>query len=463
MNYETLSIILIYRSAGEIPQIFDKYIIKVLVAPNIEHHKSVYGDTIQLYIDLRHYEKLETSYNLSYEQIEQYRATQVKIEHGLQRQYSDMGVIQQLYYNALGYWLKIFEMKIDALIFCGINHSSPIDCLPIDISISKNIPTFNIATTLGFNNNFIMQASCLNTKTFINTPTSTNSKELYRFIEQLQEYYKQRLDNKNKLCFKHPLKFFLKNQVLTFPHFIYNIFAFNKRSFKADFVIEKQEKFVSATFVKKLKRYYDKISESPSPNENYIYYSLHQEPEASIMATTTLNSQLLIIQWISEYLPKGWKLYIKEHPNQFFVYDEHDYFLKNIHFYRSPMFYKQIKSLPNTRLIDINISSKLLIQNARAICSICGSALLEGVIYHKPIIIFGNNTLFLELLKESFAITSKTQLKHAIDKIIEGGGVYSYSDFDVIVSQFTKLCNHLNYKENIEHFISSIYYTLQSH
>jgi len=437
-----------------------------LVARDIEAAKAKYGNHCKHYLSFTTRQGFENNYknnyNLTYAHIERYRATQLKIEHGLQRQFTDMGIIQQKYFIALSYWLEIFESHtIDACFLVGQNHSMPYDCIPVDIGISKNIPTFNISNPLGYGNTSITQAILLNSKDFIKLNNNPTHHHIYAFIEGLQEYYQKNLFKRKKIGFSNPYKFFFKSQVRTFPCLIANLFRSPYKKYKRAFVkqplLERHEIFTASLYVKDLKRLYDKISHAPSLEENYIYYSLHQEPEASIMAVTTLNAQLLIIQWLSECLPKGWKLYIKEHPSQFFCYDRHDYFLKNIHEFRSSKFYQQILSLPNTTLIDINTPSNTLIKNAKAVASICGSALLEAVALHKkPIIIFGQNVLFLELLKESFKITSKDLLQEAITKIEGGGHSPTYSDFGEIVSNFTLLSSDTAYNEKMKDVIQNL-------
>ncbi|MBD5165944.1 hypothetical protein [Helicobacter sp.] len=439
----------------------EQYNIIALVTRDIEAARVKYGTFCEHFLSFKVTQNFEdnykNNYNLTYADIENFRSTQLKIEHGLQRKFTDMGTIQQKYLNALAYWLEIFESHtVDAVILMGQNHSMPYDCIPIDIAVFKNIPTFNICTPLGYGSVSLVQIISLNQKKFIKINNSSKHlHNIHTFVNGLQEYYQKNLFKKKRIGFAHPYKFFFKKQVRNFPYFIADILKTPYQKYRQSFIkqplLTRGEIFTSSIYVKNLKKLYDKISITPSLEQNYIYYSLHQEPEASIMATTTLNAQLFIIQWLSECLPKNWKLYIKEHPSTFFCYDTNDYFLKNIHYFRSPYFYKQIQLLPNTCLISIEMSSNILIQNAKAVASICGSALLESIMIHKPIIIFGENTLCLELLKDAFKINSKNSLQEAINKI--GGYSPSYSDFDEVISNFTLLSNDINFKQKMKQII----------
>ena len=77
-----------------------------------------FGDKIQNYyyrvpLTNEEFDKLnESDYNLTYEDIEKYRATQLKCEHYLHREISDIGVMQYRYLMALRFWLGFYEKII---------------------------------------------------------------------------------------------------------------------------------------------------------------------------------------------------------------------------------------------------------------------------------------------------------------------------------------------------------------
>lgn len=166
---------------------------------------------------------------------------------------------------------------------------------------------------------------------------------------------------------------------------------------------------------------------------------------------------------IADSLPKGYKLYVKEHPNQFFIYERKDYFFKNIAYFRNPMFYYQIKQLPNVVLIDINTSSLDLIKNAKAVASIAGSALIEAVVYKKAILNFGDKTSFVELIKDCFNIRSKKDIELALDKI-EQGFIPNYEDLEEVCNSY---CFELDWsnvagqKEFFSNFFQKIFSSLK--
>ncbi|EOH9570928.1 hypothetical protein ACME3H_001637, partial [Campylobacter coli] len=224
--------------------------------------------------------------------------------------------------------------------------------------------------------------------------------------------------------------------------------------------LSKREILKQSSFVGSLRRVYCNISRKFSlSNEKYIYYPLHLDPEASIMARSILTSQIFIIQWISSVLPKDWKLLVKEHPHQFFIYERERFYLKNINLYRDFSFYSQIKDLPNVEFVDINISSKELIEKSQAIASICGSSLIEGIAYKKPILVFGKSLSFVELLQDSFVIKDREGLRYAIEKI-KNGFTPQYSDLELIINKYTFLKNSRAFDN--KDFFSSIFKYLLS-
>ena len=58
---------------------------------------------------------------------------------------------------------------------------------------------------------------------------------------------------------------------------------------------------------------------------------------------------------------------------------------------RSSYFYDFVKSLPNTYLIDYNLNTRKLIQEAKAVATVCGSVLYEAVALGTPAIMFGHS------------------------------------------------------------------------
>jgi hypothetical protein len=167
-----------------------------------------------------------------------------------------------------------------------------------------------------------------------------------------------------------------------------------------------------------------------------IFYALHFDPEASIMAKARFSNQLMIIKQLSQNLPDDWTLYVKEHPNQFELHQPGWWFyLTSIHKYRTKDFYNQILKLKNVKLLKYDIKSKDIIQNVRGISTINGTLASEALSLNIPLLLFGHQSTPFGKCKDVFKITTSDSCFNAL-KIIEGGFVADYSDFVTIVNYY---------------------------
>ncbi len=131
-------------------------------------------------------------------------------------------------------------------------------------------------------------------------------------------------------------------------------------------------------------KYYNKISNQPDIKVPYIFFALHMQPEkTSIPMGGDYQNQILVIQMISKMIPKDWKLYVKEHPNQFNLKKA-----PNSNF-RSEFFYKSVQKLSNVEFISLDVSSKELINNSKIVASLTGTVGIEALKVGIPVICFG--------------------------------------------------------------------------
>lgn len=399
-------------------------------------------DTIQEFENLN-----KSDYNLTYTDIERYRSTQLKCEHYLQREILDYAVIQYRYYLALKFWLGFFaNNKIDVVIVCHLEHGALWDSIIIDIAKSKNIPVYNISVCTNSKDFEINCVINLNNNTFLNIgELQLTQIDFLTFFENLEKTYKffsklkvkssnfnllQKLQNTKKY-----IKYNIKNYLL------YK--KYNKSRYEYIFWDNLKEETIykSTKYIECLKKHYDKVSQPGNYKQQYIYYPLHQEPEATISVRGTMHSQLFIIQQISSLLPLGWKLYVKEHPSTFSIYEQNSYYLNNIQYFRTAYFYNHIERLPNVELVDINESGRELILHSQCVCSICGTSLLESAIIGKPILVFGVAMNVIELLRDAMVINSTLSLKKAINKLQQGFNP-NYDDLEEIYKKYTFSKSH---------------------
>lgn len=129
-----------------------------------------------------------------------------------------------------------------------------------------------------------------------------------------------------------------------------------------------------------VKAYKKKINfEQIRPEEHYYYYPLHLEPEATVeyFADGYYSNQIKLIQNIAAQIPAGTYLYVKDHPHYLGYRDVQDY--------------EKLQRIPNVRLLNRNIPSKLIIKNCLGVFTINGSAGFEALMLRKPVVCFGRS------------------------------------------------------------------------
>lgn len=119
---------------------------------------------------------------------------------------------------------------------------------------------------------------------------------------------------------------------------------------------------------------YDKFEPT---KEDFAYFPLHYEPEVSLMLLAPhATDQINVIKQIARSLPVHYKLYVKEHPYMVI--------------FRPRSYYKELKKIPNVKLINPAILGWDIIPHAKLITTITGSSGWEGLLFKKPVIAIGN-------------------------------------------------------------------------
>ena len=93
------------------------------------------------------------------------------------------------------------------------------------------------------------------------------------------------------------------------------------------------------------------------------------------------SNQILNVKKLASALPKDWFIYVKHHPFQthfklnFWAWEFYGNVLR---YYKSIESLKYLSKMENVRIIDNSMSQKKLIENAKAIATISGTAFLEA-------------------------------------------------------------------------------------
>ncbi|ADH60465.1 Capsule polysaccharide biosynthesis protein [Thermoanaerobacter mathranii subsp. mathranii str. A3] len=155
----------------------------------------------------------------------------------------------------------------------------------------------------------------------------------------------------------------------------------------------------------KFLRYYaeklGRLFEKPKANEQFILYTLHKQPEASVdVLGSRVANQLELIRSIVKELPINIKLYVKEHPNALGE--------------RKLSYLFRIKRLPGVRLIDPWVPVHELIDKSIGVLTISGTVALEAAMLNKKAGIFTD--MFFDDLSNVYRLDSTKDLQWFLEK-----------------------------------------------
>ncbi len=291
-------------------------------------------------------------------------------------------------------------------------------------------------------------------------------------------------------------KYFLKKKIITFirkyPPLYYSFYSFlngmqliykpfkkaglNTReiSYSSIFPIKNRLELL----LRNLKHGYDQLkneeylkkftSNFNFKKEDFIYFPLHMQPEATTMPLGLIwSDQLSLIEYLSQNLP-SYKILVKEHPNQY----RYDFRKEKI---RSLSFYESISKIKNVHLVDINTDSLILTKYSAAVAGISGSNQWEAIIRFKPVIQFAEQitstinycinineipTNKLEIkLKEIIKYNKQKKFKSLFEFIIRSKDLFIYSGLN---SRYVDLFMDSNYQTAKGNLIQAIEFILES-
>lgn len=161
-----------------------------------------------------------------------------------------------------------------------------------------------------------------------------------------------------------------------------------------------------------LKYYYKTLCvKKINDKEKFILFAASLQPEAN---SETLVGEYYdtfkLLKILTKSLPKGWKIYYKEHYSTFY----------QIAFNVSPLrkdrdYYLKLSKIPNVKLIPSEWNTKKLVLKSKAVSTLSGTIGIEAAVNNKPVLAFGN-TWYLGC-KSIFHIKNLNQCKLAIKKI----------------------------------------------
>jgi len=239
-------------------------------------------------------------------------------------------------------------------------------------------------------------------KNFYDKPISYNSIDTPK---------KQPVNRRRQLRFLIPTNW-LKTLRGSYKMFYDYYFSFQKN----DYTTPSVWYYILDRLKRKLRMIYgfDDLYDDIDEKDNFAYFSLSVEPEIALLLYAPFASdQLSVIKNVARSLPLDYKLYVKEHPSMMG--------------YRTRKFYKEIKKMPNVKLIRPEIMSFELIKKARLITTITGTAGWEALFFQKPSITFGNT--FYNCLSMVEYCKTPSQLPQIIKNQIEN---FKYNEQELI-------------------------------
>lgn len=164
----------------------------------------------------------------------------------------------------------------------------------------------------------------------------------------------------------------------------------------------------------------------PDLNKKFVFIPLNYQPEATTSPYGGFYIfQDIMVELISENIPKDWTIYIKEHPKQI-KYFSRDY-----------NFYSKLSNKKNIQFVNSQQNSYDLLKNAQFVATVTGTLGIQSFCNLKPVLLFGE--CFFKDAPGVIKIKTTENLKDAIKLIIEG-------KIKVTKSEIFKYFNHLEAK-----------------
>tara|TARA_B110000003_G_C16625250_1_gene524651 strand:+ start:79 stop:1119 length:1041 start_codon:yes stop_codon:yes gene_type:complete len=197
--------------------------------------------------------------------------------------------------------------------------------------------------------------------------------------------------------------------------------------------------------INKLKKFYKKKCKAELPKK-YILFSGGYQPEvlSNLIAghdEITKN----VIERVSAFLPKDWKILYKEHPNTFKPGDKGS-------LWRNEGFYNDLLSIDNVQLADHELNTYELLDSSEAVATISGSIGIESVIRGKPAFVFGQS--WYRSCKSIYYINNNDDIKNAFYSINQQNKINN-KDIKIYLQTVFDLSSKELYKLNSYHYINS--------
>lgn len=421
--------IVIDRTADEefLARLLDdgKNTIDVLIIDNNNQRENINKLTdIKSVYTVEDIDTIEHVGDIDFDIIKKCKEAQLHVENGLTRFENDYNTKKYKYYMTLSFWYKLFQSKqYYAVIIKQTNHGLLYDGILPEIAKIYNVPCY-----------FIEPLACK--CSYIRN--INDNRIIYiknkRKISNIMEYLKR--DGSDVLNFDFDCGLEgdgLKKRIIRFLYSIGGYLlcrwgALLKNGFKP---IQTASSGFYHSYSDELESYfkhgktghYLKVLECkyiPEKKEKYIFFPLQFEPEASMQVRINIESQLFMVKILSEVLPKGWKIYVKDHPHQYKLNNNLFWYqIYHSDLFKTKKFYDILASIDNVRIIEAATSGNLLMKNSIAVVSPVGSTLLEAIANGKTAVLFSDIHPLINC-EGVLRINSLTTARAVMEKLASG-------------------------------------------
>ena len=329
------------------------------------------------------------------------------------------------YYRMLGYWHEVLTKEcIDAVIFEDIPH------------VAYNYIIYGLAKMLGIKVIMFLKVRIGDRFVFLTDweEGSVALRDAYRKFEGVT-FAPEDLDEDIRTVYRAQTEPATKDAPL-YKNYRLEV-APQERGWLADEAKAVKRNIWSADFWLKLRLYlarriaphyslrlrreYESLAREPDMSVPYVYVGLHYQPERTTCPQGTVyTNQLLMLQTLSRALPEGWKIYVKEHPMQWFAKRP-----KGTPYDRYFGYYEDMARLPGITIVPIETSSIELVNHSRAVGAVTGTTGIEALFRGIPALVFGYP--WYRLVESVFTIGSVEDARSAFAAIEAGYEVHPES------------------------------------
>lgn len=290
---------------------------------------------------------------------------------------------KNLYYSLLGYWYGILnKFKPEAIVFSSVPHPT-YSYLVFELARLLKIKTLMMQpiSDIGrivWYHNFWQGSPALQEALVANKDKKFILDDLSEDLKLYFEFYTNENNDPTPSYFKKALeKNNLRNKILLKARLAV-------KSVKDLTIFKKAFLYVKKLLVDNARKEYRRLIIQPDLSQKFIYVPLHYQPECNTSPQGgAFVNQILMIKILSASLPKGWRIYVKEHPAQWMAFG------LNYTDYRYKGYYQRIAEIKNVQLVPIETNSFLLINRSQAIANVTGTVGWEAILRQKPALVFG--------------------------------------------------------------------------